>query len=435
MDKIDYLEKELSRDGINIEEKLTSKFKIIMDDLLFLVQNGLLYSEDKIFASTYVQKIIDNTTRPTLKTYIMKLIGPMIRILSEKFSPDIKEKILDNIKSLIVKSKEDVKGISPQLQSVFVKILADSSQPNSERCQLKAGENILRLLQYYPRSDVVVNDIFKSFMSKVEKNEALLAIVEIEILSDIVRFYGNTLKPTLIQEQYQKILNFINTKTDIPFDYPVILLSAYTKYYSDPVQCEKIIEETNLKEELPRKLFNFITIFNGNLQYFNLHKKNTMKILKPLPKDQAVILLKSLGKIVNKYKFFIDFDENKIQELIDNYEKIVEIILLETDLFVPSNYIFDANLCVFILSLGYLKIYDNDKQTLMKVFTFLLGLIQQGKVNSQLLVNALSLITLKEIKSSPDTEAMLNALIYLEIDEDDIETVSNFLKKIYYLYK
>jgi hypothetical protein len=90
----------------------------------------------------------------------MKIIGPIIRILSEKISPDIKEKLMDNSKILIMKSKEDIKGISPQLQSVFLKTLTDISNVSntSERYQIKAGENIIRLLQYYPRADVTAND-------------------------------------------------------------------------------------------------------------------------------------------------------------------------------------------------------------------------------------------------------------------------------------
>ena len=53
----------------------------------------------------------------------MKIIGPIIRILGEKIYPEIKEKLMDITKLLITKSKDDIKGISPQLQSVFIKTL------------------------------------------------------------------------------------------------------------------------------------------------------------------------------------------------------------------------------------------------------------------------------------------------------------------------
>jgi len=434
MKKLSELEEKMEYEKLDKIENIGGKFKLIMDHLLFLVQNSLLYSENKKMASDYVQKVIDYTSKQTMKGYIMKMIGPMIRILSEKFSPQIKESVLDNVKSLIIKSKEDIKGISPQLQSVLIKTLTDTSQSNSERAQLKAGENIMRLLQYYPRTDVTVNDIMKSILGKFEKNETLLTLVEIEILSDIIRFYGHTLKPNLISEQYEKILNLINNKPDSPFDYLVLLLSSYTRTYQDISICEKQIENTMINEELARKLFNFLCIFNGNLIFFNQKKKNSIKMIKSLSKDQSVILLKTLGKIVNKYKYFLDFDKVKISEILENYEKIIENILLETDLLNASNNVLDANLCVFILSLGYLTSYESNNTLFNKVFNFLLTLIKQTKVNSQLLVNCLSLLVLKEIQPNPDSDSILSALESLEIEEEDIETVDEFLKKIYYLY-
>jgi hypothetical protein len=417
-------------------EKISHKFKLMMDSLLYLVQNGLLYSEDKLLACDYIHKVLFYTTRTTMKTYIMKMIGPMIRILSEKFSPEIKERVLDNIKTLIVKSREDVKGISPQLQSVFVKTLTDTSQVNTERCQLKSGENILRLLQFYPRADVIVNDLIKSIIAKFEKNEFLLTIVETEILSDIVRFYGHTLKPNFLTENYQKVLSILNSRPDVPYDYLVTLLSSFTKHHTDPSICQKICEETLIKEDLPKKLFNFLNIFNGNLAYFNFNnnKKNAIKIIKSLPKDQSVILLKTLGKIINKYRYFIDFDKTNFENLLSEYERVVQIIIAESDLFTASNNILDGNLCVFILSLGYMQEYEANEKLFNKIFSFLLGLISQGKVNSQLLVNCLSLLVLREIRQNPERESIIANLENIGIEESDIEIVDAFLKKIYYLY-
>lgn len=434
MKKIEELELKYEIDKINGSEKLNAKFQLIMDDLLFLIQNGLLYSEDKILASTYVQKVIDNTSRQTMKVYIMKMIGPMIRILSEKFGADVKERILDNIKSLIIKCKEDIKGISPQLTSVFVKTLTDTSTPNSERAHLKAGENILRLLQYYPRPDVIVNELIKSISNSVEKEDVTTGIIQVEILSDIIRFYGHTLKPNILTEHYSKILNILNSKQDIPYDIFTILLSSYTKQHKDIKEIENIVSSTSIKEEMPRKLFNFMTIFNGSKDYFNANKKNVLKIIKQISKDEAVVLLKSLGKVVNKYKYFVDFDQKNLSELLKLYEESIVSIILDTDIFVPSKHITDANLCVFLLSLGYMESYETDPPVFQKVFNFLLALIEQGKVNSQLLVNCLSLLVLKEIRPNPDKDAIINALNSMDIEEAELQTIDDFLKKIYYLY-
>jgi len=88
------VEEKLEMELINKQEHLTKNFKVMMDALLFFAQHSLLYAENKILASDYVQTVIDYTTREILKPYIMKFNGPLIRILSEKLSPLIKEKKL-----------------------------------------------------------------------------------------------------------------------------------------------------------------------------------------------------------------------------------------------------------------------------------------------------------------------------------------------------
>ena len=157
--------------------------------------------------------------------------------------------------------------------------------------------------------------------------------------------------------------------------------------------------------------------------------------MKSQPKDQAIVCLKMLGKIMNKYQYFIEFDKKGFTEILDNYESLVNQIILETDLFKPSNNILDANLCVFILSLNYLPTYEqNDKATLNRLMTFLLELIEQGKVNSQLLVNVLSLLLLKVVHPNPHKDDIMEAVNNMEfLTEDDYKTVEDFMKKIYYL--
>jgi hypothetical protein len=426
------LEEKLEVDNVNKVEHLTNNFKNIMEYLLYFVQISLLHAENKILASDYVQKIIEFSTREIIKPYIMKFNGPLIRILSEKLSPMIKEKILDNIKSIIIKSKDDIKGISPQLQSVFIKTLSDTSMENCERAQMKAGENIMRLLQFYPRTDVVANDILKSIINKIEKNEGMFSVIEIEILSDIIRFYGGQLKKNIIDEHYSKIQKLLNGGLQIPEDMIIMLLSSYTRLTKEVSECEKLIENTSISQELPRKLFNFITIFNGNLAYFNSHKRNVVKLIKPLPKEQAVIMLKNLGKIMNKYTYFIEFDKENIEKIIEEFLEIIGQVIIETDILVSVNPMIDANLCVFLLSLGYVKSYDTNTVLYKKVLDFILKVVESGKINSQLLINCLSLISLKEIKPNADHIEISNSLYNMDIEKDVVEKIEDFLRKIYY---
>ena len=417
----------------NINTKINAKMKIMMENLLILLQNGLLYGEEKLCTSEFIDILIKYSERETLKPYILKITGPIIRILSEKYSPQIKEKLLENLKFIILKSQSDIKNITPQLQAIFIKILMDSS-PNNERVQLRAGENIIRLLQYYARIENVANDILKSITTKIDKKEANNTTIEVEILADLIRFYGSSFKPETLKNQFNLIKDLLINKKVQQYDIFVLLLSTYTKYF-EYEETIKLVETINLNEDFYKQFFNFVSAFNGNLKIYSNFKKKALANVKSQPKDQAIVCLKMLGKIMNKYQYFIEFDKKGFTEILDNYESLVNQIILETDLFKPSNNILDANLCVFILSLNYLPTYEqNDKATLNRLMTFLLELIEQGKVNSQLLVNVLSLLLLKVVHPNPHKDDIMEAVNNMEfLTEDDYKTVEDFMKKIYYL--
>ena len=427
---INELEHKLSYNEDEANKILSNKFKIMMDQILFTIQNGLLYGDKKSLSCELVNVIINHSTRENLKPYIMKIIGPIIRILSEKISPEIKEKLMDNSKILIMKSKEDIKGISPQLQSVFLKTLTDISNISntSERYQIKAGENIIRLLQYYPRADVTANDLLKSIQNKINMRLGINAIFEMEILSDVIKFYGNKIKEKILIQQFNSVKMWLKAHPELPFDSIILLLSSYSQYLPDNIKNTIDFSENEIVENT----YKFIEVFNGDVKNFENKREMAFNSIKSIKKDQAIIFLKPLGKIIHKYRYYKEFDTNyvKISEL---YESEVENIFLNTDLLNASNEIHDGNLCIFLLSLGYMKSYDANKKLKEKVFKFLLQLME-SKVNLQVLISCLSLIVLKEIQPSPDIDDIMNKIEDITDDENERNIVDKFLKKVYYLY-
>merc|ERR1711957_91584 len=135
---------------------------------------------------------------------------------------------------------------------------------------------------------------------------------------------------------------------------------------------------------------------------------------------------------MNKYSYFIEFDRENIGILLENFLDIIGQIILETDILISVNPMIDANLCVFLLSLGYVKNYKNNSPLFKKVLGFILKVVETAKVNSQLLINCLSLISLKEIKPNADHIEIANSLYEMEIEKDTVEKIEEFLKKVYY---
>ena len=80
----------------------------------------------------------------------------------------------------------------------------------------------------------------------------------------------------------------------------------------------------------------------------------------------------------------------------------------------------DGTLCLLLLSLGYMSVYDTNKKLLLKFIINLIG--------------CLSLIVLKQIQQTPDKDEIMEKLEEITDDEKDIVIVDKFLKKVYYLY-
>jgi len=268
-----------------------------------------------------------------------------------------------------------------------------------------------------------------------KKNEGQLTIIETEILSDVIRFYGNQIKPDKILSQFNLVQEILLNKKVGQYDVYILLLSSYTKHLNENEKI-KIIQEIKLNDDFYKIFFTIVCTFNGDLIIFNSFKNQAIKILVEQPKDQAIGCLKMIGKIMNKYQHFIEFDKENFSNLLEEYEIIVNNIIQSTQIFKPSNSMLDANLLVFILSLGYMNIYSkNNYQSLKLLMKFLLELMNQSKINSKLLVDSLSLLVLKTVKQNVGKDEIIEAINQLNLlGDEEVTMVENFFKKIYYLY-
>lgn len=90
-----------------------------------------------------------------LKSCVMAVTGPLIRVLGERYSWTVKSAVLDSIYYLLLKVDMTLRPFLPQLQPSFLKALND---PNRV-VRLKSGYALAKLLPMNPRLDQVVVDI------------------------------------------------------------------------------------------------------------------------------------------------------------------------------------------------------------------------------------------------------------------------------------
>ena len=433
LNSMDNLYENIKVDVENNEEKyievVSKKITLIMEHLLFTIQNELLYGNNKILACRLINDIIFYCPKKNLKPYIMKLVGPMIRILGEKIPPETKEKLMENAKNLILKVKEDIKGISPQLQSVFLKTLNDSTNLfKPEHHQVKAGENIILLLKYYPRIDVTANDIFKSIQNKLDQKSGISALLEMEILSDVIRFYGTSLKPDTITKQFNTVKMWQETHSEINYDIMFILLTSYTPFLN-----KEVIDDLEFEENTSEDLFKILCSFNGKKEDYDKNISFFIEKIKTSRLDRVIHYLIPIGKILSKYNYYKQLNPKEIEKLIKLYNGCIVDLFSNHIKLKPTNDKLDGMICLFLINLGYIEDYETNKIFCKNIFHFLLKLMGLSKVNFQILITLFSLIVLKKPDNSPNKDDVLEAVRKISDDEKDLEIVETFLKKIYYI--
>lgn len=123
-----------------------------------IYQHGLMYgsAEQREQAAKGIGEMVDHTDDVALKPWLTKITGPLIRIVGDKFPGAVKKAILDTLMSLLVKGGVSLKPFLPQLQSTYVKCLADPT----EAVRLKAVDSLGTLVKVSGKLETkLVNDL------------------------------------------------------------------------------------------------------------------------------------------------------------------------------------------------------------------------------------------------------------------------------------
>eukprot|EP00892_Ulva_mutabilis_P008725 jgi/Ulvmu1/6224/UM028_0082.1 len=101
---------------------------------------GLLHGSPEVreAAADAIGTAVALTPQPALKPFVVKVTGPLIRIVGDRFSPAVKAAILRALGAVIGKSGAGLKPFVPQLQTTFLKCLPD---PVTE-IRLQAAANL-----------------------------------------------------------------------------------------------------------------------------------------------------------------------------------------------------------------------------------------------------------------------------------------------------
>lgn len=123
--------------------------------------HGLMYGnpQQREISANGISIIIDHTPAAGLKPFVTLIVGPLIRVIGERFSSDVKSAILLALNKLFSKIPQFLYPFIPQLQRTFIKSLSD---PSSEVLRTRAAKALGTLIKYQPKVDPLVAELLNN---------------------------------------------------------------------------------------------------------------------------------------------------------------------------------------------------------------------------------------------------------------------------------
>lgn len=126
--------------------------------ILPIFSHGLMYglSEQRELSALSIAEIVERTPAENLRPVSTIITGPLIRVIGERVTSDIKLAILVALTKLLVKIPQFLRPFVPQLQRTFVRCLLDAS---NEKLREGAVVALGALVEFTPRVDLLITEL------------------------------------------------------------------------------------------------------------------------------------------------------------------------------------------------------------------------------------------------------------------------------------
>lgn len=160
--------------------------RIPTDDLLFVLglepllpiyQRGILYGNPNIrevSASGLGELISYTATKYLAGPLIIKMTGPLLRIVGDRNPSNVKIAILRTLGLILVKGGPALRAFVPQFQTTFVKALADTSR----QVRIEATQALALLMPLSTRVDPLLKELVAGSLGKSTGDSGPVAAVQ-----------------------------------------------------------------------------------------------------------------------------------------------------------------------------------------------------------------------------------------------------------------
>ncbi|KNC48670.1 uncharacterized protein AMSG_00448 [Thecamonas trahens ATCC 50062] len=173
-----------------------------IDPLVPMLQQGLMCGSPELREASAlgIGEVVAMTPPSALKAYVVKLTGPLIRVIGDRFPAQVKAAILSTLRMLLLKGGKSIKPFLPQLQTTLIKALNDPARD----VRVKAATALGILIPLQSRVDPLLTELSNG----VGKSEDDVKETMLKALAAVLRVAGAKmkaktqalLKPTLVAE-------------------------------------------------------------------------------------------------------------------------------------------------------------------------------------------------------------------------------------------
>ena len=172
-----------------------------------VIQNSIMHGSIKIRVdSAYCFKyLIDFASPAAIKTEVIKICGALIRVVNDKFTPDLKLQIFLSLRLMLVKAAAMVRAMVAQLQTTFLKAFAD--QQSNETVRQVVVENLLLLVKMTAKADPIVKDLAGQLDGDKVDGEQKVQVSQ--ALALVLREKGKAVQEAISKQVYQVLTGII----------------------------------------------------------------------------------------------------------------------------------------------------------------------------------------------------------------------------------
>ncbi|XP_057670075.1 eIF-2-alpha kinase activator GCN1 [Diorhabda carinulata] len=191
--------------------------------------------DEKEAAAHGLDEVIKVTSAQALQPSVVAITGPLIRILGDRFSANVKTAVLEALATLLAKVGIMLKQFLPQLQTTFVKALND---PN-RAVRLKSAAALSQLIIIHQRADPLFTELHNTI-----KNTEDLSIREttLHALRGIITPAGDKMSEPVKKQVRGTLVSFLGVPDDSVRKCAAGCLGAICKYLS-PDQLDTTLSE------------------------------------------------------------------------------------------------------------------------------------------------------------------------------------------------